>query len=66
MYLPEKARLRKEEGRSIIDFTKKWQKREISNYEYLSRINAFADRSMNDLTQYPVNYYSLELYLLGL
>jgi factor associated with neutral sphingomyelinase activation len=31
-----------------------WQRREISNYEYLMYLNNEADRSMNDLTQYPV------------
>ena len=29
----------------------KWQKREISNFDYL---NDQADRTVNDLTQYPV------------
>ena len=31
-----------------------WQKREITNAEYLMYINNEAGRSLNDLTQYPV------------
>jgi factor associated with neutral sphingomyelinase activation len=31
-----------------------WQRREISNAEYLMYINNEAGRSLNDLTQYPV------------
>ena len=33
---------------------KKWQKREISNFDYLMQLNTFAGRTFNDLTQYPV------------
>ena len=32
----------------------KWRKREVSNFEYIMRLNTIAGRSMNDLTQYPV------------
>lgn len=32
----------------------KWQKREISNFEYLVFLNNAAGRTRNDLTQYPV------------
>ena len=32
----------------------KWQKREISNFDYLPYLNDQADRTVNDLTQYPV------------
>ncbi|KAK2150210.1 hypothetical protein LSH36_418g02079 [Paralvinella palmiformis] len=32
----------------------KWQNGLISNYDYLSYLNSLADRSINDLTQYPV------------
>jgi hypothetical protein len=31
-----------------------WQRREISNFEYLMILNTFANRTYNDLTQYPV------------
>jgi hypothetical protein len=34
--------------------TRRWQRREISNFEYLIYLNTEADRSVNDLTQYPV------------
>ncbi len=33
---------------------RQWQRREISNFEYLMHLNNEADRSVNDLTQYPV------------
>jgi factor associated with neutral sphingomyelinase activation len=32
----------------------RWQRRELSNYDYLCFLNTAADRSTNDLTQYPV------------
>jgi hypothetical protein len=35
-------------------FTQMWQKREITNFEYLMILNTFANRTYNDLTQYPV------------
>ena len=31
-----------------------WQKRQISNYDYLMQLNTIAGRTYNDLTQYPV------------
>ncbi|KAK4287855.1 hypothetical protein Pmani_039089 [Petrolisthes manimaculis] len=34
--------------------TYQWQARAISNYDYLCYLNSQADRSENDLTQYPV------------
>ena len=37
---------------------RKWQRREISNFEYLMLLNSEADRSVNDLTQYPVRLTS--------
>jgi hypothetical protein len=33
---------------------RQWQRREISNFDYLMFLNNESDRSMNDLTQYPV------------
>ena len=39
---------------SRTDWTSKWRKREMSNFEYLMKINTIAGRSYNDLTQYPV------------
>ena len=47
--------------------TQRWQRREISNFEYLMFLNTIAGRSYNDLNQYPVfpwvliNYDSSEL-----
>ncbi|XP_064409758.1 protein FAN isoform X2 [Latimeria chalumnae] len=44
-----------------------WQRGHISNYQYLLHLNNLADRSCNDLSQYPVfpwvinDYTSLEL-----
>jgi WD40 repeat protein len=34
--------------------TARWQRREISNFEYLMALNTLANRTYNDLTQYPV------------
>ena len=39
---------------SRTNWTTKWKKREISNFEYLMKINTIAGRTYNDLTQYPV------------
>ncbi|XP_076040133.1 protein FAN-like isoform X1 [Oratosquilla oratoria] len=36
------------------NITYQWQARAISNYQYLVYLNSQADRSVNDLTQYPV------------
>ncbi|KAL3282016.1 hypothetical protein HHI36_005219 [Cryptolaemus montrouzieri] len=47
--------------------TLQWQNGVISNFEYLMYINSLGDRTINDLTQYPVfpwvisNYYSEKL-----
>lgn len=40
--------------RQIEQATKKWQQRELTNYEYLMFLNLNADRTFNDLRQYPV------------
>ncbi|KAI8801094.1 hypothetical protein BJ742DRAFT_42857 [Cladochytrium replicatum] len=34
--------------------TERWQKHEISNFEYLMHLNTISGRTYNDLTQYPV------------
>lgn len=39
---------------SLEAVTRRWQKKQLSNFEYLMYLNTEADRSMNDLTQYPV------------
>ena len=36
------------------NMTTKWQRREISNFEYLMFLNTIAGRTYNDLNQYPV------------
>lgn len=38
----------------LAEVTRKWQRREITNFEYLMHLNNEAGRTMNDLTQYPV------------
>ncbi|ETO29143.1 BEACH domain-containing protein, partial [Reticulomyxa filosa] len=34
--------------------TQRWQKRQISNFDYLMELNVLAGRTYNDVTQYPV------------
>ncbi|KAG0198496.1 hypothetical protein BGX28_008050 [Mortierella sp. GBA30] len=52
---------------SIADITAKWERHEISNFQYLMHLNTMAGRTYNDLTQYPVfpwilaDYTSTEL-----
>eukprot|EP00299_Pterocystis_sp_00344_P015525 c7760_g1_i2.p1 GENE.c7760_g1_i2~~c7760_g1_i2.p1 ORF type:complete len:961 (-),score=246.06 c7760_g1_i2:23-2503(-) len=53
------------EPTDMSNMTLKWQSGIASNYEYLMYLNSIADRSFNDLTQYPVfpwvlNDYSSE------
>lgn len=36
------------------DLTRKWQNRQISNFEYLMHLNTLAGRTYNDLCQYPI------------
>ncbi|CAG5928630.1 unnamed protein product [Menidia menidia] len=49
------------------NMTQRWQRREISNFEYLMFLNTISGRTYNDLNQYPVfpwiitNYESSEL-----
>lgn len=49
------------------NMTGKWQRREISNFEYIMFLNTIAGRTYNDLNQYPVfpwvltNYESKEI-----
>ena len=39
---------------SISKLTSQWQRKEISNYEYILGLNKAAQRSFSDLSQYPV------------
>lgn len=56
----------------LAEFTERWKRRDLSNYEYLMKLNEFAQRSFNDLSQYPVfpwvlkDYESQELDLTSL
>ncbi|OLL25615.1 Beige 1 [Neolecta irregularis DAH-3] len=51
--------------------TKKWERGELSNFEYLMLVNTMAGRTYNDLTQYPIfpwviaDYASEELDLMN-
>ena len=36
------------------NMTQRWQRREISNYEYLMYLNTISGRSYQDLNQYPI------------
>ena len=51
----------------MSNMMQRWQRREISNFDYLMYLNTVAGRSYNDLNQYPVypwvivNYESSEL-----
>ncbi|XP_055893443.1 neurobeachin-like isoform X6 [Biomphalaria glabrata] len=38
----------------LSNMTQKWQKREISNFDYIMYLNTIAGRTYNDLNQYPV------------
>ncbi|KAF7722919.1 hypothetical protein EC973_002599 [Apophysomyces ossiformis] len=56
---------------TLNELTQKWERRDITNFQYLMYLNAIAGRSYNDLTQYPVfpwivaDYTSEELDLLN-
>ncbi|XP_041358388.1 neurobeachin-like isoform X2 [Gigantopelta aegis] len=51
----------------LSNMTQKWQRRDISNFDYIMYLNTIAGRTYNDLNQYPVfpwvlvNYDSEEL-----
>ncbi|BHF59417.1 protein kinase A binding [Sparganum proliferum] len=51
----------------LSNVTQRWQRREMSNFDYLMFLNTIAGRSFNDLNQYPIfpwvlcNYTSKEL-----
>lgn len=44
------------------DMPHKWQRREISNFDYLMFLNTIAGRTFNDLNQYPVFPWILSNY----
>jgi len=51
----------------MSNMMQRWQRREISNFDYLMYLNTVAGRTYNDLNQYPVypwvlvNYESSEM-----
>ncbi|KAK4470499.1 hypothetical protein MN116_006047, partial [Schistosoma mekongi] len=51
----------------LSNMTQRWQRRELSNFDYLMYLNTIAGRSYNDLNQYPIfpwvisNYATKEL-----
>ncbi|KAG7401354.1 hypothetical protein PHYBOEH_001770 [Phytophthora boehmeriae] len=63
---PELQRCRRKDLQFMMH---KWQRRELSNFDYLSFLNTASGRTRNDLTQYPVfpwilsDYTSTELNL---
>ncbi|XP_062328262.1 neurobeachin isoform X2 [Osmerus eperlanus] len=68
--LPQARRITLATPRQLFkssNMTQRWQRREISNFEYLMFLNTIAGRTYNDLNQYPVfpwvltNYESEEL-----
>ena len=44
-----------ETNRLVAELTARWQRREVTNFEYLMRLNTLAGRTFNDLNQYPVS-----------
>ncbi|XP_071125679.1 neurobeachin-like isoform X4 [Mytilus edulis] len=68
--LPQARRMSLASGKQLFKLSsmmQKWQRREISNFDYLMYLNTIAGRTYNDLNQYPVfpwvivNYESEEL-----
>ncbi|KAI9547938.1 hypothetical protein NQZ68_012955 [Dissostichus eleginoides] len=68
--LPQARRISMATPRQLFkssNMTQRWQRREISNFEYLMFLNTITGRTYNDLNQYPVfpwvltNYDSEEL-----
>jgi hypothetical protein len=52
---PEFAGVYTDNGREgILQWTKRWRQREVSNLEYLLWLNRYSSRSYNNLNQYPV------------
>lgn len=49
-------------GHELENVTMRWQRREISNFAYLQIVNQYANRTPNDVTQYPVFPWILKDY----
>ena len=46
----------------LHELQERWQRRDLSNFEYLMRLNELAGRSHNDMNQYPVFPWVLKDY----
>jgi hypothetical protein len=61
---PEFAGVYTDNGREgILQWTKRWKQREVSNLEYLVMLNRYSSRSYNNLNQYPVFPWVLANYV---
>lgn len=40
--------------RSVVEYTQQWVAGALSNFQYLMLLNSYAQRSFQDITQYPV------------
>uniref|UniRef100_A0A8C6SE64 Neurobeachin n=1 Tax=Neogobius melanostomus TaxID=47308 RepID=A0A8C6SE64_9GOBI len=63
--LPQSRRISLAAPRQLFrssNMTQRWQRREISNFEYLMFLNTIAGRTYNDLSQYPVFPWVLSNY----
>ncbi|XP_053728341.1 neurobeachin isoform X6 [Synchiropus splendidus] len=63
--LPQARRISLATPRQLFkssNMTQRWQRREISNFEYLMFLNTIAGRTYNDLNQYPVFPWVLSNY----
>lgn len=46
-----------------LDYTQKWCNHEMTNFEYLMKLNTIAGRTYNDLSQYPIFPWILKDYV---
>ncbi|XP_061828501.1 neurobeachin-like isoform X1 [Nerophis lumbriciformis] len=63
--LPQNRRISLASPRQLFkasNMTQRWQRREISNFEYLMFLNTISGRTYNDLSQYPVFPWVLASY----
>ncbi|VDO10393.1 unnamed protein product [Rodentolepis nana] len=63
--VPQSHRISLAPGRqhlSLSQATQRWQRREMSNFDYLMCLNTLAGRSFNDLNQYPIFPWVLSNY----
>ncbi|XP_061638780.1 neurobeachin isoform X3 [Phyllopteryx taeniolatus] len=63
--LPQDRRISLASPRQLFkssNMTQRWQRREISNFEYLMFLNTIAGRTYNDLNQYPLFPWVLASY----